>query len=153
MGKDYKGYYVDRESGIATLLILWGAHSKPILITNDETILKGRIREIEEDVSKAKNRREVIIALYRWAGDHGPVRLMTPKDDARGVLKILPYGTEYALVLARGKQEVIVAKGSKDKMKEKYINLNKKRVYDPSLFATMWGYATTKQRLELRDAQ
>lgn len=151
----YKGYRVERDgSGIIVLLLRVGSNERPLLISNDDTLIKKRIKEIEEDVARGTSRKEVILMMYRWVKQHGAITLMKPVlDTSKGIFKIVPDNGNAMLLLARGKQEVILAKGTRGEMKDKYIALNEKSSKNPELIKTMWEYALTKQRLELRDAQ
>lgn len=151
MTKRQMDYYVTTEAGIQTIWIKNHGMSKPLFKSNDKHIVKQRIREMEQDCANAKFRHEAILAMYRFARDHGCVKLMTPEPcPTKGILKIRrEVGDTWVLIIARGLQEMIFQRGSKHEMREGYFQLNRKFITNPSLIVTMWDDAMSKQVLEV----
>lgn len=150
-------HYIVSEKNVHTIIIQNHTHKRAYFKSDDKALVESRFKEIDEDIRNANGKRvDVLVALYYFAKNHGCITVWkAPVTSFTGVLKIVPEGKDtYLLVLARGRQEIILER--KDNMTEvrnKYIDLMKKKVNDPTLFTTIWDYAMARQKLEVRDAQ
>lgn len=147
-------HFIKSENGTHVIWIQNHTQKREYFKSDDRALVDARMQEIADDIKKVGSRVDVLLALYRFAKDRGCIVVWKSRGAFTGTLKILPEGKEWLLVLARGRKEIILErKEDAAVIKEKYMNLMKKKANDPTLFSTIWDYAMTKQKLELRDVK